>query len=58
MSGKRTALIQEGPVASAYFEAGYTFNIDPFPWTGFGPNEVFRRFLAAVGGAYTEEGPM
>ncbi|MBN2255822.1 MAG: hypothetical protein JW736_08945 [Deltaproteobacteria bacterium] len=58
MSGKRTALIQEGPVASAYFEAGYTFNIDPFPWTGFGPNEVFRRFLAAVDGAYTEEGPM
>jgi phytoene dehydrogenase-like protein len=55
MSGKRTVLLREGAVHSVYSTAGYTFNIDPFPWTGFGPNGVSRRFMTAVDSASSEE---
>jgi len=55
LSGKRTALLREGHIPSFYSESGYTFDIDPFPWTGFGQNEFVRQFLTAVDSALIEE---
>lgn len=55
LSGKRTALLREGNIPFFYSESGYTFNTDPLPWTGFGPHEFFRRFLATVNESLIEE---
>lgn len=46
--GRKTAWIREGDIPDFYSESGYLFNIDPFPWTGFGHEQRFRQFLAAM----------
>ncbi len=55
LGGKRTALLREGHIPSFHSESGYSFNIDPFPWTGFGQHECFRQFLDAVDESLIEE---
>jgi phytoene dehydrogenase-like protein len=46
--GRKTAWIREGTIPDVYAESGYIFNIDPFPWSGFGHEQRFRQFLAAM----------
>jgi len=45
-NGKKTLLLSEGYVPDSYSEAGYTFDIDPFPWTGLGPDGIARKLLS------------
>jgi phytoene dehydrogenase-like protein len=47
-SGKRTALLSEGHIPDFHTESGYTFNIDPFPWTGSNPGGLLRRLLSEI----------
>lgn len=44
--GRKTLLLREGNIPDFYSDSGYTFNIDPFPWTGFGPGGRFRQLLS------------
>ena len=46
--GRKTAWIREGNIPDFYSELGYIFNIDPLPWSGFGHEQRFRQFLAAM----------
>jgi len=46
--GKETVLLFEGDVPDSYSESGYTFNIDPFPWSGFGPKQIFLQLFAEL----------
>ena len=43
--GLKTALMTEGATEDALSEGGYTFNVDPFPWSGFGSSQIFHRLL-------------
>jgi len=47
-SGRKTVWIREGNIPDLYSESGYIFNIDPFPWSGLGHEQRFRRFLASI----------
>ncbi|MEA1935955.1 MAG: hypothetical protein U9M96_03925 [Thermodesulfobacteriota bacterium] len=46
--GKKTILLSEGDIPHFYSESDYTFNIDPFPWTGFGPKQVFLQLFSEL----------
>ncbi|TSA55994.1 MAG: hypothetical protein D4R45_01490, partial [Planctomycetaceae bacterium] len=46
--GKKTILLSEGNVPYFYSDSDYTFNIDPLPWNGFGPKQVFLQLLSEV----------
>lgn len=46
--GKKTILLSEGNVPYFYSDSDYTFNIDPFPWSGFGPRHVFHQLLSEL----------
>jgi phytoene dehydrogenase-like protein len=47
--GKKTALLSESDAKHVYSDFGYTFNIDPFPLTGFGPAQICSRLLEDLG---------
>jgi len=46
--GKKTILLSEGNVPYFYSDSDYTFNIDPLPWSGFGPKQVFLQLLSEL----------
>jgi len=46
--GKKVLLLAED-TPPCYSESGYTFDIDPLPWTGFNRGNVFRQFLSHLG---------
>lgn len=46
--GKKTALLSEESAPDLYAESGYTFNIDPTPWTGMGTGQVLLRLFSEV----------
>jgi len=46
--GKKVLLLTDDP-PPCYAESGYTFDIDPLPWTGFNRGDVFRQFLSHLG---------
>lgn len=46
--GKKTVLLSEGNIPYFYTDSNYTFNIDPFPWSGFGPKQVFLQLLSEL----------
>lgn len=46
--GRKTILLREGHIPDCYSHGEYTFNIDPFPWTGFGPRGVSRLLLSKI----------
>ncbi|MFB3924978.1 MAG: hypothetical protein ACE14T_02905 [Syntrophales bacterium] len=39
--GRKILLLADGPVPEPYAEAGYTFDVDPLPWTSLLPEETF-----------------
>jgi phytoene dehydrogenase-like protein len=47
--GKKTVLLSKGNIPDIYKESGYTFNVDPMPPSGFGPDQISSRFLAEYG---------
>lgn len=47
--GKKTILLSEGDIPYFYSESDYTFNIDPLPWSGFGPKQVFLQLFSELG---------
>lgn len=53
--GKKTILLCEGDITNIYSEAGYTFNIDPFPWTGFGPKQTFLQLFSELDMPFTDK---
>jgi phytoene dehydrogenase-like protein len=47
--GGKTVLLSEGDNQYTYTESGYTFHIDPFPLTGFGPEQICSRLFSSLG---------
>ncbi|MCD6487513.1 MAG: NAD(P)/FAD-dependent oxidoreductase [Syntrophobacterales bacterium] len=47
--GKKALLLTMDNVQDSFSESGYTFDIDPFPWTGMNRGEVFRQLLSHLG---------
>jgi phytoene dehydrogenase-like protein len=47
--GRKTVLLSEGNIPDTYSESGYTFNVDPMPLAGFGPDQICSRFLSENG---------
>jgi len=45
-SGKKTILLNDIDIPDFYSSSGYTFDIDPFPWTGFEPKGIFTQMLS------------
>ena len=54
--GKKTLLLTED-TPLCYSESGYTFDIDPFPWSGFNRGNLFKQFLSHSG-ILPEEPPL
>ncbi|MDD5722469.1 MAG: hypothetical protein PHY29_01875 [Syntrophales bacterium] len=46
--GRKTLLLADD-APPCYSESGYTFDIDPLPWTGFNRGNVFKQFLSHLG---------
>ena len=46
--GGKTLLVTNDAL-QCYQESGYTFDIDPFPWSGFNRGHVFRQFVSHLG---------
>ncbi len=46
--GFKTALLSERDIADTYIEVGYTFNLDPFPLSGFGNAQICERLFAKL----------
>ena len=46
--GRKTLLLSEGNIPDSYSESDYTFNVDPFPWTGFGSEQIFLQLLSEL----------
>lgn len=47
--GKKTVLLSERVLPDRYQESGYSFNVDPMPLVGFGPDQTGSRFLTDHG---------
>ena len=47
--GGKTVLLSEGDNQYVYTESGYTFHVDPFPLTGFGPEQTCTRLFSSLG---------
>ena len=47
--GKKTILLSETDIPDMYADSGYTFNIDPLPLTGFGPDQTCSRIMSEIG---------
>jgi phytoene dehydrogenase-like protein len=43
--GLKTALVRDGEHLDCFRMENYTFNIDPFPWSGFSDTQAFGRLL-------------
>ncbi|MCX5834684.1 MAG: hypothetical protein NTV99_09285, partial [Deltaproteobacteria bacterium] len=43
--GLKTALVRDGAPLECFRVGNYTFNIDPFPWSGFGDTQALGRLL-------------
>lgn len=43
--GLKTAWVRDGDSPNCLTLGSYTFNADPFPWTGFGDNQMVGRLL-------------
>ncbi len=43
--GLKTALVREGAPLECFRMGNYTFNVDPFPWSGFGDTQFLGRLL-------------
>ncbi len=43
--GLKTALVRDGEPLECFRMGNYTFNIDPYPWSGFGDTQAFGRLL-------------
>lgn len=43
--GRKTILVRDGDTAFAIRIGDYTFNTDPFPWFGFGDDQLLGRLL-------------
>jgi phytoene dehydrogenase-like protein len=46
--GRKTLLVADD-TPHCYSESGYTFDIDPLPWSGFTRGNVFKQFLSHLG---------
>ena len=46
--GRKTLLVSESGLEDCLARSGYVFNIDPFPWSGFGLGQVFARLLSEL----------
>ena len=46
--GRKTVLVSESGLEDGLARSGYLFNVDPFPWSGFGPGQVFSRLLSEL----------
>jgi len=46
---RKTLLLLEDDLPECFSESGYTFDIDPLPWTGMGRNGIFRQVLSRLG---------
>ena len=44
--GRKTILLTMDDTLDIYSESGYTFDIDPLPWTGLNRGDAFRQLLA------------
>ncbi len=44
--GKKTILLTDIDIPDYYAASGYTFDIDPFPWTGFEPKGILTNILS------------
>ncbi len=46
--GRKTLLISECGLDDRLAFSGYTFNIDPFPWSGFGTGQIFAKLFSEL----------
>jgi len=46
--GRKTLLLSECPLGDSLSLSGYTFNIDPFPWSGFGTGQIFTKLYSEL----------
>ena len=53
--GRKTLLLTDD-APPCYSESGYTFDIDPLPWTGFNRGNIFKQFLSHL--AIPQEDPV
>ncbi|MEA3486355.1 MAG: hypothetical protein U9R20_01730 [Thermodesulfobacteriota bacterium] len=47
--GRKALLLTMDDVPDFFSESGYTFDIDPFPWTGMNRGGAFRQLLSHLG---------
>lgn len=45
---RKVLLVAECGLDDSLTRSGYTFNVDPFPWSGFGAGQVFSRLLSEI----------
>lgn len=46
--GRKTLLVSECGLDDYLAFSGYTFNIDPFPWSGFGAGQLFTKLFSEL----------
>jgi len=46
--GRKVLLVSECGLDDCLARSGYTFNIDPFPWSGFGTGQIFSKLLSEL----------
>jgi len=46
--GRKTLLLSECALGDSLTLSGYTFNIDPFPWSGFGTGQIFTKLFSEL----------
>lgn len=46
--GRKVLLVSECGLDDRLSRSGYTFNIDPFPWSGFGMGQIFSKLLSEL----------
>ena len=46
--GRKTLLLSECGLGDSLTLSGYTFNIDPFPWSGFGAGQIFTKLFSEL----------
>ena len=46
--GRKTLLLSECALGDSLTFSGYTFNIDPFPWSGFGAGQIFTKLFSEL----------
>ena len=46
--GRKVLLVSESGLDDCLARSGYTFNIDPFPWSGFGTGQIFSKLLSEL----------